>query len=213
MGRAAALLALTGSLLAIGTSAHGDASPIALRAPTGYGDYCAGMTRALRKRICGSGGAPRALWRPLHLPTVASGGACPVSPRRVIARSMTGAGAGPVFPTHLEPWQVLFPPPANSIALGTGWSADKTPFVLKKTFKGPFVVRGGRIDGAGDLGFSGAGTRPFEALQFASERSGATVAGLKGWPTLVWMTTPGCYALQIDGQTFSRVVVFSVEQA
>jgi hypothetical protein len=213
MGRTAAFIAVTATLLVVGQPARGDAR-ISLRAPTGYQDYCAGLTRALRKRVCGSGGALRALWRPLHLPTVASGGACPVSPRRVVSGSITGSGAGPVFPTHLEPWSVSFPPPANSLAVGTGWSVDKTPLVFKKTFKGSFVVRGRRIDGAGDLGFSGPGTRrPFEAMQFAAGRSGATFAGLKGWPTLVWMAAPGCYALQIDGQTFSRVVVFSVEPA
>jgi hypothetical protein len=114
----------------------------------------------------------------------------------------------------VDPWKVAFPPPENSVAYGTGWSVDKTPLVRKKTFNGPFVVRGRRIDGTGVVGFSGpGGRRPFEALQFAAGRSAAEFAGSTGWPTLVWMTAPGCYALQIDGQTFSRVVVFQVEAA
>jgi hypothetical protein len=106
----------------------------------------------------------------------------------------------------------LFPPPQNSLAAGTGWSVDKTPFVRKRSFSGPFVIRGGRIDGPGLLGFSG-GPRPFEALQFVAGRSGAEAAGLRGWPTFVWMTTPGCYAVQIDGKSFSRIIVFRVEAA
>jgi hypothetical protein len=146
------------------------------------------------------------------LPTVAPGAACPVSARHQIARHTTGVGDGPIYATHVDPWNVMFPPPQNSLAFGTGWSVDKTPFVRKRSFTGPFVIRGGRIDGPGLLGFSG-GRRPFEALQFAAGRSGAEVAGLRGWPTLVWMTAPGCYAVQIDGKTFSRIIVFRVEAA
>jgi hypothetical protein len=127
---------------------------------------------------------------------------------------MTGAGDGPIYPTHVDPWNVLFPPPQNSLAFGTGWSVDKTPFVRERTFTGPFVVRGGRIDGSGRLGFSGpGGRRPFEALQFAASRAGAEFAGLSGWPTLVWIAAPGCYGVQVDGTSFSRVIVFRVTAA
>jgi hypothetical protein len=106
---------------------------------------------------------------------------------------------------------VLFPAPENSIAAGTGWAIDKTPFVWKKRFRGPFLLRGDRIDGQGELGFSGpAGRRPFAAMQFAAGRSGLESAGLHGWPVAVWMTTPGCYAFQIDSPTTSRVIVFRV---
>jgi hypothetical protein len=206
--------AVTVASLAIGVAASADQAPIPLKAPTGYQDYCAAMPRAQRNRVCSRGGVPQTLWRPLHLPAVAPGAACPVSTRRSITRYMTGVGAGPIYPTHVDPWNVPFPPPENSVAFGTGWSVDKTPLVRKKTFKGPFAVRGRRIDGSGQLGFSGPGVRrPVEALQFAAGHSGLEVAGLTGWPILVWMTGPGCYGLQIDGLTFSRVVVFQVRNA
>jgi hypothetical protein len=148
------------------------------------------------------------------LPTVAPGAACPVSARHELARNFTAAGDGPIYATHVDPWNVLFPPPQNTLASGTGWSADKTPFVRKRSFTGAFVIRGGRIDRPGLLGFSGpGGRRPFEAFQFAAGRSAACVAGLNGWPTVVWMTAPGCYAVQIDGKSFSRIIVFRVEAA
>lgn len=208
------LAAVAFAALVVAAGGYGDEAPIPSRAPTGYKDYCAAMKPAQRNRVCSRGGVPQALWRPLHLPTVAPGAACPISPRQTIARSTSGVGSGPIYPTHVDPWSVPFPPPENSIAFGTGWSVDKTPLMRKKTFKGPFVVRGRRIDGQGALGLSGpGGRRPFEALQFVAGRSAAEVAGLTGWPTMVWLSAPGCYALQIDGQTFSRVVVFRVEAA
>ncbi len=214
MARIIAAAALLASLVA-STVAYADQAPIPLKAPTGYQDYCAAMTPAQRSRVCGRGGMPQALWRATAL-CRRSRQARRVRFRRVgsiATRYTSGVGAGPIFPTgHVEPWKrARLPPPENSLAYGTGWSADKTPFVRKKTFKGPFVVRGQRIDGSGVVGFSGpGGRRPFAALQFAAGRSAAEFAGSTGWPTLVWMTAPGCYALQIDGETFSRVVVFRV---
>jgi hypothetical protein len=72
-------------------------------------------------------------------------------------------------------------------------------------------VRGQRIDGDGHLGFSGiASRRPFDALQFAAGQATLRAGGVLSWGIDVWIS-PGCYALQIDGPTFSRVVVFRVE--
>jgi hypothetical protein len=209
--RAVAAAAVLASLAAA-TAASAEQAPIPLKAPTGYRDFCAAMEGGPRSRICPRGGVSQTLWRPLRLPSVEPDGACPVSPRRKIATFASGAGAGPVYPTHVEPWRVQFPPPDNSLAVGTGWAVDKTPLLLKRTFHGEFVIRGGRIDRPGELGFSGPGIpRPYQALQFAANRSALQAAGLDGWGILVWFQSAGCYALQIDGATFSRVVVFRVE--
>ena len=197
--------------LAAGASGAIKQEPIPLTAPSGYRDYCDGMNAHQQLRVCGRGGVSYALWRALKLPTVAEGQACPVSRPHAISRNLRGVGPGPVYYTHVIPWRVLFPAPENSVAAGTGWAIDKTPLVRKRSFRGPFLVRGGRIDGQGELGFSGpAGRRPFAAMQFAAGRSGLEIAGLHGWPVGVWMTTPGCYAFQIDSPTSSRVTVFRV---
>ncbi len=186
-------------------------NPMPLTAPTGYRDYCDGMSVRQQRHVCGRGVVPGAFWRPLKLPAVAEGQPCPVSRRHPISKNLTGVGAGPVYFTHAVPWRVPFPAPEYSIAAGTGWSIDKTPLVWKKTFRGPFLIRGARVDGQGQLGFSGpAGRRPFAAMQFAAGGSGLEVAGLHGWPVGVWMATPGCYAFQIDSRTSSRVMVFRV---
>lgn len=186
------------------------ASPDPLRPATGYRDFCDGMSPRQQRRVCGNGRVSLAFWRPLKLPTIAADEPCPVAHLHNVS-GVRGYGPGPVYPTHIIPWVETFPPPENSVAWGTGWSADKTPLIWKKRFRSSFLIRGGRIDGEGELGFSGpAGRRPFAAMQFAAGRAGLEVSGLRGWPIIVWMTTPGCYAFQIDGKTFSRVVVFRV---
>jgi len=203
---AAAIVVAT---LAAATSASAGQAPVPLTAPTGYRDYCDGIGR---NRVCPRGGVPSAFWRPLHLPAVAPGQACPVTRTRAMKGLGTVYGTGPVSITHVNPWRVPFPPQENSVAAGTGWSADKTPFVLGKRFHGSFAVRGRRLDGPGELGFSGpGGRRPFEAFQFAEGRAGAEAAGYRAWPAVVWMTAPGCYGFQIDGASFSRAIVFRVE--
>src|SRR5262249_46528894 len=160
--------------------ASADQTPRPLTAPTGYRDYCDGIGR---KRVCPRGGVPPAVWRPLHLPTVASGQACPVTRARALKSPGTGVGPGPASSTHAHPWRVPCPRPASRVAAGSGWSADKTPFVMGKSFHGSFAVRGRRLDGPGELGFSGpGGRRPFAAVQFAEGRAGAEAAGYRFWP-------------------------------
>ncbi len=97
----------------------------------------------------------------------------------------------------------------RSQAAGTGWGIAKTAIVKRKTLKQPLLLRGRRLDGQGDLGFSGTGHRPFAALQLWPKFGGAL--GKFKWKGLAaWAVDAGCYGLQIDGRTFSEVIVFRV---
>ncbi len=75
-------------------------NPMPLTAPTGYRDYCDGMSVRQQRHVCGRGVVPGAFWRPLKLPAVAEGQPCPVSRRHPISKNLTGVGAGPVYFTH-----------------------------------------------------------------------------------------------------------------
>jgi len=191
--------------------AAAEQTPIPLKAPSGYRDYCG------RHRGCPRGGVPQALWRPLHLPTLAPSASCSAAtPRTVTKRIAPVLGSGPVYfsagaynPTDRATMKTL--PPDTSIAAGTGWTVAKAPLVAKKTLRQPLVVRGGRIDRPGELGFTGYGVqRPFSALQFPPSFA-IDLGAFKAYGISVWAATPGCYALQIDGATFSRIIVFRVE--
>jgi len=109
---------------------------------------------------------------------------------------------------------MLYPALEASLAAGTGWTLGKASVLLTKTFRQPLVVRGRRIDGPGELGFSGGrGHRPFAAMRFPPRGSTARVGAYRHWGLLVWAATPGCYAMQIDGLALSHVVVLRVEFA
>jgi len=75
------------------------------------------------------------------------------------------------------------------------------------------LIRGARLDGPELLGFNGT-KLPDPELRIAP---GETVhwqrqpPGSRGNPSAVRVTAPGCYGFQIDGTSFSRVVVVTVD--
>jgi hypothetical protein len=217
--RLAALLGALTALVAVtpaAVSGGNGMTPIPLRQPTGYGDYCDGYGTALRAQ-CATGGVPRTLWRPLRMPVAPSDGECPASsPRTITPRVAPVLGEGPVYFSAgaynlRDRTTMVVPDPgfAPAAASGTGWSLAKSPLVLKATFRQPLIVRGHRIDGDGELGFSGdKGRRPYAAMQFAPRTRAIPLGSYKALSLVVWVSTPGCYAMQIDSTTRSQVVVF-----
>jgi len=73
--------------------------------------------------------------------------------------------------------------------------------------QGPVVVRVGRIDGAGRgqvrLIYDPNASRGTAVVFFV----GSTPSD---WPSSTYVTGPGCYAYQVDGSTFTEVIVFRV---
>lgn len=103
------------------------------------------------------------------------------------------------------------PSPLRYQQAASGWAVGVLKVALAPTFRGPYVIRGARIDAPGLIGFSGpAGVRPYSALQIqqaAKPRAGQDVIWSGGY---AFVTEPGCYAIQIDGASFSYAIVFRV---
>jgi hypothetical protein len=151
------------------------------------------------------GSIPAAIRRPLHLPKVTDG-ACPVSPH---ARDATAGFAGTVVgrgpvrplvaPAGFRPFadhSILFVP--SGIA---GWRSVKTLWFASPGYHGPILIRGRRLDGSGTLAF-GASTPRIVDPQLPP------APGARSYTGATWVTSPGCYAWQVDGTSFSTVVVF-----
>jgi hypothetical protein len=142
---------------------------------------------------------PASLRRPLNLPALAPGGECPESAGASIAGVGPGQGAGPVYVAQPSPLAV-------SSFVGSTWSGARVTFVAAPNYTGPVLIRGSEIGGAGAVGF-GEGNVPVDELQLFT--SVTTSAGPREWPSFTRVRSPGCYAYQADGTSFSEVIVFA----
>lgn len=172
-------------------------------------------------RACDPARVARAIARPLHLPTVAAGGSCPVSPTRHFrgGAGFSGAfdavGRGPLF---LFAFRGRHAHALRMTPADRGWLGTKVVWVFGRTYAGPLLLRGGRIDATGGLRFDhylGAapwprsGRGPFRELLYVRGGLQHTDGqGLESEPSMVYVRTPGCYAVQVDGVGFSDVLVF-----
>jgi hypothetical protein len=158
-----------------------------------------------------------ALHRPLQLPTLQPGQACPISPR---STEVTGGrygvdgaiGAGPVYP--------ILGPSRSLLAFfrpdewGRGpWAGQKVLWLVRPDYEGPVLIRGRRLGGWQWMRFD-RGARPGAEIRL---EPGETVTwtgqqpGSRGRPSYVRVRAAGCYAVQIDGTSFTEVVVFPVD--
>jgi len=141
------------------------------------------------------------LARPLKLPVVPAGSACPVSP--VASRKLDIAnprGGGPLY--------LGGPMPQGAYA----W--NKTVWVLVDGAHGPVLFRGTRLDGAGSLRFSGSSAVPSDQGVTPSGGMSETfytsvIVHADADAFYVYPATSGCYALQADGPSFQEVIVIS----
>jgi len=153
------------------------------------------------------------LARSLVLPSVGAGQACPVTPAQThspVAQpaDALGPGRGPLYPISFYLGQEATlrlsgqtPGPDGLYAKKVVWASTTGEY------EGPVVVRVGRIDGAG---------RGHVRLSYDPGASrGTAVVFVVGdtpadWPSFTYVSGPGCYAYQLDGRTFTQVIVFRV---
>jgi hypothetical protein len=155
------------------------------------------------------------LRRPLALPQAASGGKCPRTLGGHAAPKVgVTLGPGPAYP--VLGFEASPPSPQGKADLGSdllddSWYPHKTLWAVSPVYDGPVLIRGGRIDHAGELRFrvgrntvGGKEPRPLRELRLAEQSSTA-------WryaPSYTLLRGPGCYAFQVDGVRFTEVLVF-----
>ena len=171
--------------------------------------------RAVRGWRIGSKRRPTwaSLRRPLHLPPLAAGAPCPVSPQREVVLGAGDSwplpGPGPAYPV-LGPGTVLsfFWPvtPEQGGFYGSGWSGNKVMWIVAARYRGRVLVRGRQLDGPHLVRFGG-GRPPAGELRISTASTGAA-NGVRRIPSFTRVEAAGCYTYQIDGTTFSRTIVF-----
>ena len=143
---------------------------------------------------------PWTLRRPLNLPLLPPGAPCLVTPRRALNTDSLGPGlgSGPAYPVSFDETSTL----QYGGRYAAPWSGQKVLWAVSPDYRGPILVRGHQLDGPWRIGFDNEGGAPYAELH---------IAGTGKWedyPGTTRVRAPGCYAYQVDGTTFSRVIVF-----
>jgi hypothetical protein len=158
------------------------------------------------------------LRRPLHLPVVEPGSRCPVSRTdrsvawgRIHIFGGTGIGPGPVYPGLGATSGLLNV--VKDTQYGSEWQGQKVFWYIAPSYRGRVLVRGRRLDGRGRLGFNGTRVpldelriEPYDTVSWSGQPRYS-----RGIPSGVRALRSGCYGAQMDGTTFSKVVVFQVD--
>lgn len=166
---------------------------------------------------CGPAAVISAIRHPLQLASVSAGKGCPVSPVR---RFPGGAGfSGPFAAIGSGPFYLASSPTVPVSPTHGPWLQQKVIWVVDRSYSGPLLLRGHRIDGAGELKFPryigavGYNDGPWygKHRELAYVRSGLTAhvePTLDSFPSGIYVESPGCYAIQVDGVGFSEILVF-----
>lgn len=152
--------------------------------------------------------------RPLHLPALASGAACPRTPSEKVGINLDPVlGNGPIYAdVNNAAGLVTYDPSRVETDGSIAW---KTVWVAAPNYHAPSLIRGQQIDGPHAMRFFNEeeGLRG-PALRFPTE-TGVTSGGIPSdWrlqPSLTYFPGPGCYAYQVDGLNFSSVIVIEVQ--
>jgi len=119
-------------------------------------------------------------------------------------------GRGPAYPNFGSSAGLEFywpPLPAQSDWYGSGWSGDKVLWWVAGTYTGPVLIRGHRIDGPQFVRFDVGSPPPLE-LRIRAGKGSSFWKGARDRPSYTRVRAAGCYAYQIDGTSFSRVIIF-----
>lgn len=158
--------------------------------------------------------------RALRLPTLAPGAACPAAQGRTVQSGYGPAsGAGPAYIIGMGIDGVLQATgPAPQGQGSATWGGQFTMFIIAPSYQGPVLARGHQLDGPHALLFNGGldqlnGFDPTTPVLLSQLRLDGSPAYGAPWPTFpaqLRMQAPGCYGIQLDGDTFSEVIVFRV---
>jgi hypothetical protein len=156
----------------------------------------------------------RSLHRPLHIPRIEPGAACPLSALTAVDLGANGVrslpGRGPAYPTlnRGSTLEFFYPPlPSSPDFYGTDWGGQKVLWWVDRSYRGPVLIRGRQLDGPNLVRFDRGRPAPPAEMRI---QPGAR-AQLRDRASFTRLRSAGCYAYQIDGTTFSRVIVFQAQ--
>jgi len=161
-----------------------------------------------------SPGNPNVDWstltsRPLVLPVMPAGGACPVSPQQNLAVTTSTGKGGPNY--GYGQWPAYVSGQINWYSAGS----QGVVILVNPEYQGPIIVRSQRLDGSGSLGIAGIpASGQYVALPGGTLGIPVTSSppSWGSWFGVMVPTAAGCYGIQIDGNSWSSVAVIQVQK-
>jgi hypothetical protein len=108
---------------------------------------------------------------------------------------------------------------SQSLVDDKGFRGQKTPWLVRASYRGLVLIRAARIDGARTpVGLAKVYGQHLSELRFRTGESNGARGRVEGLPgryrflvSSAGFRAPGCYAFQIDGLSFSSVIVIRVQ--
>ena len=149
--------------------------------------------------------------RPLRVPPVVAGDACPRSDTNRIADGRIDAalGSGPLYLTLGQDGMIQ----VHSFDLHNGLYAARVVLAVAPDIRSPILVRGQQINGPNSVRFAYDGTPTLDALRLGAALDLPVADAEDDWrfaASSLGVAGPGCYVLQADGPYFSETIVFEV---
>jgi len=110
------------------------------------------------------------------------------------------------------------PPGTISIALSArdrlGWYGQKTPWAIDRSYDGPILVRGARIGRRGQVRFAYEYGDHLREIHWGTgtDQGSPPDPDFRFLASATLFRASGCYAFQVDGTSFSEIVVVRVRR-
>jgi hypothetical protein len=143
--------------------------------------------------------------RPLTDLRIAPGETCPVTTETARVGLYDGLGPGPAYPIGTSSVLTMSMPPPEG--WGPEWSGTKRLWLLDTRYAGRALVRGRQLDGPNEVRFV-LGRPAFTVQNRLNPVPQLQLDRARDYPSLTRLRAPGCYAYQVDGRTFSYLIIF-----
>ncbi len=146
--------------------------------------------------------------RPLRLPAVASGASCPASTGTPVVHPWIGGvalGNGLVTAIASQAGDLAHGVVDLARSNVVGWYGIKTDWEIGPSYSGWVIVRAEQLNGDGPIAaLAGATIGPVVIPPGPTDN---TFVGWREQPSGTYVKGPGCYGFQVDGSSFSEVIV------
>jgi len=137
---------------------------------------------------------------------------CPVTQTRARIAGFGNefVGAGPVLLMELAGVRGSRISIAQSVPDKLGFRGQKTPWLVRDSYRGPLRIHAERIDKPGPVRFGTDFGQHLMQLSFSNVIAFSRVHGYYAILSETMFRAPGCYAYQIKGATFVERIVVKV---